>query len=172
MAEKEHDFVKLARETVEEYALTGKIKEVKEPIPPALKKKAGVFVSIKKEGKLRGCIGTIQPTEENIAREIISNAISAANRDPRFPPVRPDELSKLEYSVDILGEPEEIDSIEELDPQKYGVIVEKGYRRGLLLPDLEGIATAEEQVVIAKRKAGLSPEEEVKLYRFQVKRYK
>ena len=101
-----------------------------------MEQQAGVFVSLHKSGALRGCIGTIEPAQPNVAQEIIHNAISAATRDPRFPPVRPDELNDLEISTDVLGEPEMITSLDELDPKRYGVIVEKGYRRGLLLPNL------------------------------------
>ncbi len=168
----ENQIVKMARETVEEYILHGKRKEEPEQLTPEMKKKRGVFVSIKKNGKLRGCIGTTRPTQSNIAQEIISNAISAANHDPRFSAVRSEELEQLEFSVDILGEKEPVDSLEELDPVKYGVIVEKDHRSGLLLPDLEGIDTAAKQVEIAKKKAGISPGENVDLYRFEVKRYR
>jgi len=129
------------------------------------------FVSLKKKGNLRGCIGTFIPTQENIAQEIIKNAISAAVDDPRFSPVTISELGDLTISVDVLSPPEEISDISELDPKKYGVIVSSGYKKGLLLPDLEGVDTAEEQVDIARRKAGIYPDEKVKLYRFEVKRY-
>jgi len=172
MGEQEHPFVKLARETIEEYALTGKIKEIKEPLSPEMKKRAGVFVSIKKNGQLRGCIGTVEPAEENLAREIIRNAISAANYDPRFEPVEPEELADLEISVDVLGQAEEVKNRNELDPVKYGVIVEKGYQRGLLLPNLEGVNSVEEQLDIARRKAGIPTGVDYKIYRFEVKRYK
>jgi len=168
----EHKFVELARETIEEYILDRKVKNLDEPLPPIFQRKAGVFVSLKKHGELRGCIGTIQSTMGNIADEIIHNAICAASRDPRFPAVRPEELKELEISVDILGQPEKINGIDNLDPAKYGVIVERGYRRGLLLPDIEGVDTAEEQVEIARRKAGIPPGVEVELFRFEVKRYR
>lgn len=136
-----------------------------------MKNKAGTFVSIKKNGELRGCIGTILPTKENIALEIISNAISSGTRDPRFNAVREDELDSLSYSVDVLLEPEPIDSIEDLDVKKYGVIVRAGFRTGLLLPNLEGVDTPEEQVSIALRKAGISPKENYSMERFEVIRY-
>jgi AmmeMemoRadiSam system protein A len=145
--------------------------------PPAaladeMKEKAGVFVSLKKHGELRGCIGTLEPTRPNTALEIIHNAISAAARDPRFPPVEPDELSELSYSVDVLTKPEAIPDTKDLDAKRYGVIVESGGRRGLLLPDLEGVDTVEEQLSIARQKAGIGEGEPVKIYRFEVKRYK
>lgn len=133
--------------------------------------KAGVFVSIKKHGQLRGCIGTTEPTRSNILEEVKQNAISAATRDPRFEPVSIDELADLVYSVDVLKPAEPITAMEELDPARYGVIVRSGYRTGLLLPNLEGIETAAEQVAIAKKKAGIGPKEPVELERFEVVRY-
>ena len=121
---------------------------------------------------LRGCIGTIVPTTSCIAEEIIQNAISASTRDPRFPPVTVEEVGRLVCSVDILGEAEPVSSLEELDVKRYGVIVTKGLRRGLLLPDLEGVDTVCEQVEIACRKAGIRPDEEgVNLARFEVIRH-
>lgn len=171
-AKEESAYVRLARETIENY-----IKHGKKITPPLafpeemINQKAGVFVSLKKNGNLRGCIGTFIPTQENIAQEIIKNAISAAVDDPRFSPVTISELGNLTISVDVLSPPEEISDILELDPKKYGVIVSSGYKKGLLLPDLEGVDTAEEQVDIARRKAGIYPDEKVKLYRFEVKRY-
>ena len=127
---------------------------------------------MKLDGSLRGCIGTISPTTSSIADEIIRNAISAGTEDPRFPPVTEDELSRLEYSVDVLGKAEKIESMDELDPLRYGVIVSKGHRRGLLLPNLEGVETAEKQISIALRKAGISPNEDYQLERFEVVRHK
>jgi AmmeMemoRadiSam system protein A len=137
-----------------------------------MKEKAGVFVCIKKGGDLRGCIGTFMPCTENVAQEIIRNAISAATKDPRFTPVTGDILNDLEYSVDVLSPPEKISAIGELDPKKYGVIVVNGPRKGLLLPDLEGVDSVEEQLRIAKMKAWISPEEEVEIFRFKVSRYR
>ena len=168
----DHPYVELARTTIYEYTLSGQVKGLSDPRPEIFNRKAGVFVSIKKDGKLRGCIGTIKPTRENLALEIINNAINAAGKDPRFSPIQPTELQELEISIDVLGPAEEIKGIEELDPVKYGVIVEKGYSRGLLLPNLAGVDTAEAQVEIARQKAGISPGEGIRLYRFQVDRYK
>ena len=146
------------------------------PLPPGLpaelrETRAGAFVSVHKEGRLRGCIGTIAPTCACLGEEIIQNAVSAASRDPRFGPIRPEELPLLEISVDVLGAPEDIASEAELDVKRYGVIVTKGERRGLLLPDLEGVDTPARQVAIARQKAGIRPEERVKLQRFQVVRH-
>lgn len=168
-----HPFVKLAKKTVEEYVKTGKIPPTPEKIPPEMQKKAGVFVSIKKKGQLRGCIGTFLPTTENIYTEIVKNAIASATQDPRFPPVHPDELQQLEYSVDILSPPEPVKSLDELDPKKYGVIVIKGWKKGLLLPDIEGVNTIDEQLRIAKLKAGIDPHDsDFELYKFKVERYR
>ena len=173
MKEKEEStYVKLARETIENYIKQGKIITPPLGLPEEMiNQKAGVFVSLKKNGNLRGCIGTFMPTQENIAQEIIKNAISAAINDPRFSPITASELGDLTISVDVLSPPEEISDISELDPKKYGVIVSSGYKKGLLLPDLEGVDTVEYQIDIAKRKAGIYPNEKVKLYRFEVKRY-
>ena len=138
-----------------------------------LSRKAGVFVSLKKDGRLRGCIGTIAPTTGSVAEEIIQNAVSAGTKDYRFPQVAYEELPYLEYSVDVLGEPEEIDSVDQLDVKKYGLIVTKGRKRGLLLPDLEGVDTIEDQIMITKQKAGINPDDEdVKMERFQVIRHR
>lgn len=172
-AEKSSDpYVKLAVDTLETYIKTGEKIPVPEGLPDEmLKNRAGVFVSLKKFGELRGCIGTIEPTTSSIAAEIIQNAISAGTRDPRFFPVEEDELSDLVYSVDILGEPEPIKSKEELDVKKYGVIVKKGMRSGLLLPNLEGVDTVEYQVEIALQKAGIRSSEIYEMERFEVIRH-
>ena len=168
----EDAYVKLARETIEAYVRTGEKIEVPDGLPQEMyERQAGAFVSIKENGSLRGCIGTIQAVQSSIAEEIINNAISAAVRDPRFYPIEPEELDQLTISVDVLGETEHIDSPEELDVQRYGVIVTKGYKRGLLLPNLEGVDTVEEQIAIAKDKAGISAQEEVDLERFEVVRH-
>lgn len=170
--EQEDAYVKLARTTIEAYICRGEKIRMPEGLPEEMyAKQAGVFVSIKKKGSLRGCIGTIQAVQSSIAEEIVANAISAAVKDPRFSPVEPDELDELVISVDVLGDIEEIDSLTQLDVQRYGVIVTKGYKRGLLLPNLEGVDTVEEQIAIAKRKAGISEEEEVQLARFEVVRH-
>ncbi|MDD3173720.1 MAG: AmmeMemoRadiSam system protein A, partial [Herbinix sp.] len=135
-------------------------------------KKAGVFVSLKKHGSLRGCIGTIAPVTENIAREILRNAVSSGTEDPRFPPVTQKELEELEYSVDVLAEPEPIKYMTDLDVKRYGVIVISGRKRGLLLPNLEGVDTVEQQVAIAKKKAGIYDNETFTMERFEVVRHK
>jgi len=169
---KEDPYVKLARYTLETYVKEGKIPKLPDDLPEEMiTSKAGVFVSIKKHGELRGCIGTFLPTRESIAEEIQRNAIAAGCEDPRFYPVGSDELADLEYSVDILTKPEPIDSAHKLNPKKYGVIVRKGFRSGLLLPDLEGVDTVEEQLRIVLAKAGIKPNEKYQMERFEVIRH-
>jgi AmmeMemoRadiSam system protein A len=163
--------VGLARATLENH-LAGIPRPKTGAVPKEFKKKAGVFVSIKKQGSLRGCIGTIEPCQANVVEEVMANAISAGMQDPRFQSVRREELKALEYSVDVLQPPEPIQGLGELDPAKYGVIVRSRNRSGLLLPNLEGIETPEEQVDIARQKAGIGSHEEVQLERFEVVRYK
>lgn len=170
--EKEDSYVRLARKTIEEYICNGEKIKLPGELPKEMyNDKAGVFVSIKEDGKLRGCIGTIQAVQPSIAEEIIENAISASTRDSRFSPIEPEELDRLVISVDVLGGMEPIDSPNELDVKKYGVVVTKGYKRGLLLPNLEGVDTVEEQIAIAKRKAGIGEDEKVRLERFEVVRH-
>ena len=170
--EREDPYVRLARETVESWVLDRKTPGVPDWATAEMKQnRAGVFVSIHKDGKLRGCIGTFLPTRECIAKEIISNAVSASTRDPRFDPIDPEELKWLEINVDVLSTPKPIGSKEELDVKRYGVIVSSGSRRGLLLPDLDGVDTVDEQVDIARRKAGIREQDPITLERFEVVRH-
>jgi|WetSurMetagenome_2_1015567.scaffolds.fasta_scaffold45225_2 MEMO1 family protein len=162
---------KLAKKTVETYVREGRLPEVAQ-LTPEMREKAGVFVSIHKKGALRGCIGTFEPQMENVAAEIMSNAVSSASRDPRFSPITPGELKDLDYSVDILTHPVPVKDEKELDPKKFGVIVESGWKKGLLLPDLEGVDTVEQQIDICCQKAGIYPGEKTNLYCFEVKRHK
>jgi len=166
-----HPLVRLAKKTVEAFVRKGEVFQPRR-LTAEMKEQRGVFVSIHKLGELRGCIGTFEPQHANVAEEIVANAISSACRDPRFLPVTKNELRKLDYSIDVLSEPERVESQDQLDPKKYGVIVEAGWLKGLLLPDLEGVNTVEEQVGICRLKAGIDPDEPVELYRFEVKRYK
>ena len=170
---KEDPYVQLARKSVEYYILHHRKMEMPEDLPEELlTKRAGAFVSIHEHGKLRGCIGTIAPVRDCVAREIIDNAVSASTRDPRFDPIRAHELKWLEISVDVLGEAEPIKSPAELDVKRYGVIVTKGMKRGLLLPDLDGVDTVEEQISIAKSKAGIADwDTNIELQRFEVVRH-
>jgi AmmeMemoRadiSam system protein A len=170
---RESDPVRLARRAIEVWVRERRIISPEE-FPDAasgISGRAGAFVSLKKDGRLRGCIGTIEPTRPNLAEEIIRNAISSCSRDPRFPPVREEELEGLDISVDVLGEPEPVSSLGQLNPKKYGVIVRSGPRVGLLLPDLEGVDTVEEQLDIARQKAGIPRGEQMEILRFQVKRH-
>src|SRR5712692_5015412 len=163
----------LVRQVVETFVTTGEVVAPPENPSELLQQRAACFVSIKtRGGDLRGCIGTIETEKDTLAEELIANAISAAARDPRFPPVHADELTNLKYSVDVLSQPELV-RLNDLDPLVYGVIVEdhRGVRRGLLLPNLEGIDTAARQVEIASRKAGIAPGAKVKLLRFRADRY-
>ena len=168
----EDPYVKLARQSLENYILNRRVIDIPDDVPEEmLHAKAGAFVSIHKDGALRGCIGTTGPTTDCVAREIINNAISASTRDPRFSAIGPEELPRLEISVDVLGEPEDIASEDELDVKRYGVIVSSVGKRGLLLPDLDGIDTVQQQIDIAKQKAGIHRFESVKLQRFEVVRH-
>jgi AmmeMemoRadiSam system protein A/AmmeMemoRadiSam system protein B len=163
----------LARQVVETLVTKGEVIDTPEKTSGLLSQRAGCFVSIKTlAGELRGCIGTIEPSKDSLAEEVILNAISAATRDPRFAPVREDELPGLKYSVDVLSQPEPV-KLEDLDPMVYGVIVEdkNGVRRGLLLPNLKGIETVAQQVEIASRKAGIPAGDEINLWRFRADRY-
>jgi AmmeMemoRadiSam system protein A len=170
--QKSDAYVKLARASAEYFVKNGDVMPLPDWVPDELlNKEAGAFVSIHKFGGLRGCIGTIAATQKNLALEIINNAVSAVSRDPRFDPVTEDELKYLDINVDVLSEAEPIKSEAELDVKKYGVIVQSGYKRGLLLPDLEGVDTVEQQVAIARRKGGIAPGDKVDLFRFEVVRH-
>ncbi len=168
-----HPLVQLAKETIELYIREGSIREVREEeLTPELRQRAGVFVCLKIDGVLRGCIGTFQPQEPTIAHETVRNALSAATCDPRFTCVRSDELPVIEYTIDVLTPPEPVRDKSELDPKRYGVIVQAGTRRGLLLPDLEGVESVDYQVGIAMQKADIPSGSQVSLFRFEVKRYR
>ena len=168
------DITQLARRSIETYVRTGNRIEPPSNTSGLLGVRAACFVSLKTlEGDLRGCIGTIEPTEDTLAEEVISNAINACTRDPRFSPVKEEELASLRYSVDVLTAPEAT-TFGDLNPSVYGVIVEddQGVRRGLLLPDIEGVDTAAKQVEIATRKAGIPSGAAVNLFRFSVQRFR
>lgn len=168
----EDPYVKLARKTIETYIKEGRVIKVPDGLPSEMyEKSAGAFVSLHIRGGLRGCIGTIAATCDCVAEEIIQNAISASTKDPRFEPVEESELDRLEYSVDVLGDAEDIDSKDKLDVKRYGVIVTNGFKRGLLLPDLDGVDSVDDQIAIAKRKAGIGAYEKVNLQRFEVVRH-
>lgn len=170
VAARETEVLELARMAVEGYVRGGVVIAPPRGVDGLLAERAGVFVCLKIGGELRGCIGTLQPCEPNVASEVIRNAIAAATRDPRFPPVAVEELPRLRYSVDLLSAPEPVEDEGCLDAKRYGVIVRSGYRRGLLLPDLEGVATVKRQLDIARRKAGIGSGEKVEIERFTVRR--
>jgi AmmeMemoRadiSam system protein A len=165
-------YVSLAKKAIESYILEGKIIDSPKDFS---KEKAGVFVTIMKEKELRGCIGTYLPTKDNIAEEIIQNAISVATEDYRFGKIKKEELPHLSYEVSILSEPELVKDVKELNPRKFGVIVKTTswpQRSGLLLPDLEGVDTVEDQISICCQKGRINPrEEETAIYKFTVKKY-
>lgn len=171
MSVMEYSPVVLARGAVETYILINEIMKTPVGLPEELAEQAGVFVSIKAGSELRGCIGTIKPRTSSIGAEIINNAISAATKDPRFCPVCAAEIGNLKFSVDILLPEERISDISELDPFKYGVIVKNEESTGLLLPNIEGVDTAEQQVAIAAKKAMIFDISGLKIYRFEVKRF-
>ena len=168
-----HPLVQLARAAIERYVRDGKKLKPSEAPAPIEGEPAGVFVTLHtaSTGELRGCIGTITATEKSLAQEVINNAIAAATRDPRFPPVRPEELNDLKIDVSVLYPPERVTSEAELDPKRYGVIVQRGWQRGLLLPDIEGIDDVKTQVSYARMKAGIRPDEPVEMFRFRVEKY-
>lgn len=169
-----HPFVQLAIDAIAAYVRDFRFITPPESLFegfPGLRRRAGAFVSLKKQGELRGCIGTVVPVRATLAVEIIENAISAASKDPRFRPVDEDELAVLRVSVDILGAPERVAGPGDLDVRRYGVIVRAGGKSGLLLPDIEGIASVEAQLSIARLKGGIGESESVELYRFVVERY-
>jgi AmmeMemoRadiSam system protein A len=168
-----HPLVQLAKATIEVYVCEGRKLQAREAPAPVEGGRAGVFVTLHSRSThdLRGCIGTISATESTLAEEVINNAISAATRDPRFPPVTRAEVSDLEIEVSVLYPPEPIASEAQLDPRHYGVIVQRGWRRGLLLPDIEGIDDVKTQIRYARMKAGFGANEPVELFRFRVEKY-
>ncbi|MGI5937024.1 MAG: AmmeMemoRadiSam system protein A, partial [Oscillospiraceae bacterium] len=170
----EDPYVRLARLSLETYVRTGRWAKLPEGLPDELlAERAGVFVSIYRHGQLRGCIGTIEPVTGCVAEEIMRNAISSGTEDPRIDSVTEPELDDLVYSVDVLTKPEPVQSISELDPKRFGIIVSRGFRRGLLLPNLDGVNDVETQLRIAKQKAGIPvDDDDVKIERFEVVRHK
>ena len=163
--------LRLARQAVERYVEAQFLVDPPADLPSALRERSGAFVTLRTRGQLRGCIGTLAPTRPDIAREIIACAVAAARDDPRFPPVRIDELARLGYEVDLVGPLEAIEGPDGLDPKLYGLLVEAEDRRGVLLPDLQGVDTVEQQLGIARRKAGLALDIPTRLYRFEVRRF-
>lgn len=163
----------LAKQAIEEYFVSGKKMKPPNDLPvELLSQKGGVFVTIYNNQELRGCIGTFLPTKNNLAEEIIANAISASTQDDRFSSITEKELPKLRYEVSVLSEPEPVDDLTELDPKQYGVIVKSGYKTGLLLPDLDGVDTVMQQISIASQKAGIDLDsEQIEVQRFTTAKY-
>ena len=174
MGQPVHPLVQLAREAIKEYLEKKEIIEPPEELTHEMRERHGVFVSLKIKGRLRGCIGTFDPATPTVAEEIILNAISAATRDSRFMPLTLPEFRETDVSVDVLTTPEPVisQSQDTLDPKRYGVIVKSSGRCGLLLPNLEGVDTVEQQVGIARAKAGIGEDDPVELFRFEIRRYK
>ena len=166
-----HPLVDLAIRSVKHYLENGEFLPCPNPIPKEMQTQAGTFVSIKKNGLLRGCVGTISPRYDNIVEEVIKNAIKAAKEDPRFPAIKKNELNELTFSVDVLTPPEKIGNTKLLDVNHYGLIVKQGEKRGLLLPNLENIKTVEQQLKVCLKKGGIKEAENFELYRFKVNRY-
>lgn len=170
-----HPYVELARKALETFVLTGKVVHAPSPLPELFRRKAGCFVTLMENGELRGCIGTIEPIYDNLALEIINNAIAAGTEDPRFPPVSAAELPLLQYTVEVLGPLEKVNDLSELDPKLYGVVVQSSarpLRKGVLLPDIEGVDTVQDQIRICRLKAGISSSEPVILYRFRTEKFR
>lgn len=165
------DPTRLAGETVSAYISTGKMPETPANAPNEWLKPGAAFVCIKKNGNLRGCVGTFKPTRASLVEEIMHNAVSSAVNDTRFLPVGADELAGLKFSVDVLDPPQKVHTADDLDPKVFGIMVKAGSRLGLLLPDLEGVETVEKQIAIAKQKAGIGADEAAELWRFRVRRF-
>ena len=167
----EHPLVELARQAILHYLTTGKHLESADELCVEWQRPGAAFVSLQRRGELRGCIGTCVATQPSLAQEIIQNAVAAATADPRFPSVSLDDMEEIDISVDVLASPQKVESEAQLDPKRYGVIVRAGERGGVLLPDIAQVTTAESQLAIARRKAGIRPDEPVEIYRFEVTRY-
>jgi len=167
---KPHPLVQIARQTIEANLAGGESAKIAILLPADLPVRAATFVSLHIDGRLRGCIGTLEPQALTLIEEVKRNAIAASMRDPRFPPVTLAEVPRLEISVDVLT-PAQPAQREDLDPRRFGVIVECGWRRGVLLPDLEGVDAVEQQLSIACQKAGIGPHEPYRIYRFEVQRF-
>lgn len=167
-----HSYVELALRTIRKYITNHTTLEPPNPLPEEMRRRAGAFVCLKIQNILRGCIGTIKPSQDNLAEEIINNAISASTRDSRFDPLTEGELDYIDITVDVLSKPEAVSSLIELDPKVYGLIVTSGLKRGLLLPDIEGVDDAEKQLSICRRKGNIGQDEEMSLQRFMVTRYR
>ena len=167
-----HLFVALAYQAIETYLKTGQAMSPPRPLPDEMAEPGAVFVSLHTaDGRLRGCRGTITPTEPNLAEAIIHTAIASATDDPRFPPMTLAEMEGLDVKVDVLSELEAVSDTSELDEKVYGVLIKSDYRRALLLPDIAAVDSVPRQLELVRRKAGIGPDEPAELYRFTVSRY-
>lgn len=167
-----HPFIELARQAIKTYLTTGKAIPAPDPLPAEMAGQAAVFVSLHTtDDKLRGCRGIIAPTDPNLAEAIIHCAIASATDDPRFPPMEATELEGLKIKVDVLSPLEEVADSTQLDEKLYGVLIQAGHRRALLLPDIPLVDSVPRQLELVRRKAGLSSTEPATLYRFTVTRY-
>ena len=168
-----HPYVKLAVQAVHHFLSKGKSLPCPSPVPDGMNDQLGTFVSIKKKTnrELRGCMGTLKPNQNNLAEEIIRNAVNAATRDPRFKPVKIEELDQLLFSVDVLTPLEPIDRPEQLNPRQYGLSIKYEGRQGILLPDLEGIDTVKKQIDLCLKKGNIKKNAAYRMYRFEVERY-
>ena len=167
-----HPLIRLAIQAVEHFIETGKSLPCPDPLPDNLKQNAGTFVTIKKQDSLRGCIGTLAPKYKNLAEEIIRNAARSASEDPRFDPVEKIELPSLTFSVDVLTPPEKIDNLKDHDIKQFGLIVRGEGKKGVLLPDLDNIKSANQQLKVCLKKGGFKDSDTYELFRFEVKRFK
>lgn len=168
----QHPYISLAKESIHHYLNHREKLSCPDPLSKDLEARSGAFVSIKKLKQLRGCIGTLEPCEPNLAMEIIENALKAALHDPRFSPVTSEELQDLTYSIDVVRPLEKVSSLEELDPEIYGLVVKSNGKQGVLLPDLEGVSSTEEQIQICRTKGKIPNDEPVEMYRFKVDRFR
>ncbi len=172
MRSMESEILSLARQAVEHYVQTGEFLPASLHLPAGLREPGAAFVTLRVGKSLRGCIGTLRATKPTLAEEVVANAVAAAVNDPRFPPVIPADLPVLSYEVAIVGPLKSVTGEDQLDPERYGVVVESGDQRGVLLPAIEGVTSPEQQVAIARIKGGITPDELVTLYRFTVLRFK
>ena len=172
MGRLQHPYVSLAQESIHHYLNYREKLSCPDPLSKDLTSRSGAFVSIKKLKQLRGCIGTLEPCEPNLAMEIIENALKAALHDPRFSPVTPEELQDLTYSIDVVRPLEKISDMSELDPTIYGLVVRSNGKQGVLLPDLEGVDSIEEQIQICRAKGKIRDDEPIEMYRFKVERFR
>ena len=168
----QHPYISLAQESVHHFLSHHEKLSCPDPLSVDLQTRSGVFVSIKKFKQLRGCIGTLEPCEPNLGMEIIENSLKAALHDPRFSPITADELNDLSFSIDVIRPLEKVSSVEALNPSIYGLVVRSNGKQGVLLPDLEGVGSTEEQIQICRTKGKIPEQTPVEMYRFQVDRFR